>query len=326
MADSTVNDLTAASTLDGTELLYGVQGGADRKVTVAQVRAGLLPLTGGALSGDLVLAGAPTQALHPASKTYVDTGLSGKAASVHTHVTGDVSGLDTALSGKAATSHTHTAANVTDFSEAVDDRVAALLVAGTGITLTYDDPAGTITVDAAGGGGTIDGSGTADYVARWTDANTLAAAALRDNGTRAAVGDAPSSTASFTVKAQTGDNYCLAIYGTGGVIVPTVLLKHSSDVNGVAIKGDDTGFQFANGGEGTTLYVVPGYPEAYVKTHGSSAGRLNFQSHDGGSYVTVFALKNGKAQLWDGTNLLDVGFGANDSETAGYRNVRVANA
>ena len=176
------------------------------------------------------------------------------------------------------------------------------------------------------GGGTIDGSGTADYVARWTDANTLAAAALRDNGTRAAVGDAPSSTASFTVKAQTGDNYCLAIYGTGGVIVPTVLLKHSSDVNGVTIKGDDTGFQFANGGEGTTLYVVPGYPEAYVKTHGSSAGRLNFQSHDGGSYVTVFALKNGKAQLWDGTNLLDVGFGANDSETAGYRNVRVANA
>jgi trimeric autotransporter adhesin len=35
---------------------------------------------------------------------------------------------------------------VTDFSEAVDDRVAALLVQGAGITLTYNDPANTLTV------------------------------------------------------------------------------------------------------------------------------------------------------------------------------------
>jgi len=38
-------------------------------------------------------------------------------------------------------------------SEVVDDRVAALLVAGTNITLTYDDGANTLTIDAAGGGG-----------------------------------------------------------------------------------------------------------------------------------------------------------------------------
>lgn len=44
------------------------------------------------------------------------------------------------------TGHTHTSANVTDFSEAVDDRVAALLVQGTGITLTYNDVAGTLTI------------------------------------------------------------------------------------------------------------------------------------------------------------------------------------
>ena len=46
----------------------------------------------------------------------------------------------------AAFSHNHIAANVTDFSEAVDDRVNALLVAGTGITLTYNDGANTMTV------------------------------------------------------------------------------------------------------------------------------------------------------------------------------------
>lgn len=65
---------------------------------------------------------------------------------------------------------TQTASTISDFSEATDDRVASLLVAGTNITLTYNDAAGTLTIDAAGGGGgvsdgdkgdvTVSGSGT----------------------------------------------------------------------------------------------------------------------------------------------------------------------
>lgn len=63
-----------------------------------------------------------------------------------------------ATMGAAAASHTHTASNVSDFSEAVDDRVAALLVAGTNVTLTYNDAAGTLTVaSSGGGGGLVDG-------------------------------------------------------------------------------------------------------------------------------------------------------------------------
>lgn len=42
---------------------------------------------------------------------------------------------------------------ITGFDESVDDRVAALLVAGTNVTLVYDDVAHTLTVGAAGGGG-----------------------------------------------------------------------------------------------------------------------------------------------------------------------------
>jgi hypothetical protein len=44
------------------------------------------------------------------------------------------------------------AADVTGLSEAVDDRVNGLLVAGTNVTLTYDDTANTLTVAATGGG------------------------------------------------------------------------------------------------------------------------------------------------------------------------------
>jgi hypothetical protein len=43
---------------------------------------------------------------------------------------------------------TFTASQVSDFSEAVDDRVAALFVAGSGVSLTYDDVANTLTIDA----------------------------------------------------------------------------------------------------------------------------------------------------------------------------------
>lgn len=65
-------------------------------------------------------------------------------------LTTDVTGV---LPSANIGSHTHTASSISDFSEAVDDRVATMMVAGTNITLTYDDGANTLTVDAAGGGG-----------------------------------------------------------------------------------------------------------------------------------------------------------------------------
>jgi hypothetical protein len=49
--------------------------------------------------------------------------------------------------------HTQAASTITDFSEAVDDRVAALLAAGANITLTYNDVSNTLTIAASGGSG-----------------------------------------------------------------------------------------------------------------------------------------------------------------------------
>ena len=67
----------------------------------------------------------------------------------------------TALAGKANTVHNHNAAAITDFNEAVDDRVNDLIVAGSGISKTYNDASGTLTLSATGGGG---GSGSGDVV------------------------------------------------------------------------------------------------------------------------------------------------------------------
>jgi len=57
------------------------------------------------------------------------------------------------LGNVAEVNHTHTASAITDFSEAVDDRVATLLVAGSNVTINYNDAGNTLTISASGGGG-----------------------------------------------------------------------------------------------------------------------------------------------------------------------------
>jgi hypothetical protein len=64
------------------------------------------------------------------------------------YLDGVTSAVQTQLNAKAASSHTHTAAAVTDFSEAVDNRVASLIVAGAGVTKVYNDGANTLTLSA----------------------------------------------------------------------------------------------------------------------------------------------------------------------------------
>jgi hypothetical protein len=63
---------------------------------------------------------------------------------------GRITAIRAAL-GNELPAHAHVAADVSDFTEVVDDRVAALLVAGSNVTLTYDDTANTLTVASSGG-------------------------------------------------------------------------------------------------------------------------------------------------------------------------------
>lgn len=89
----------------------------------------------------------------------------------HTHdYTTDLTNVPTTFTPE---SHTHTASEVTDFSEAVDDRVNNLLVAGSNITLTYDDVANTLTIDSAGSGSVTNLADLANVGGTPTDGQSL---------------------------------------------------------------------------------------------------------------------------------------------------------
>jgi hypothetical protein len=66
--------------------------------------------------------------------------------------TASISGsLQSQINGKAPTSHTHTAVDITDFNEAVYDNIATdgMIVAGSNVTLSYDDTNNLLTISAA---------------------------------------------------------------------------------------------------------------------------------------------------------------------------------
>ncbi len=74
-----------------------------------------------------------------------------KLAGIATGATANSS--DATLLNRANHTGTQTASTISDFSEAVDDRVGSLLVAGSNVTLTYNDAANTLTIASTGGGG-----------------------------------------------------------------------------------------------------------------------------------------------------------------------------
>lgn len=102
-----------------------------------------------------------------------------------------------------------TTSNVSNFGEAVEDQVAGLLVAGTGITLIYDDTLNTLTIDSTATG--ITGAGVANRVAYWTSPTVLSNDAdLTFDGSVMTIGSATATSARLTTKGFGGTS---ATYG-----------------------------------------------------------------------------------------------------------------
>jgi hypothetical protein len=85
---------------------------------------------------------------HDSAGTLLDSGILATSLATNSTIASISGNLQSQINGKANTVHNHTSLDITDFSEAVDDRVSNLLVAGSNISLSYNDVANTLTINS----------------------------------------------------------------------------------------------------------------------------------------------------------------------------------
>lgn len=199
---------------------------------------------------------------------------------------------DSALLNRANHTGAQAASTISDFSEAVDDRVASLMVAGTGISLTYNDAANTLTVAATGGG-----TDPWTYIVLGSDFTTSSATAVAITG----MAFTPDPNARYEFEALLMCRTATATVGPRpGIAWPT-----PTQVDGVAF-GQITSAAGSNvfqNGHMATAYLMPvgGLPDttnswpAMIKGNIITGGtvtlglRLQLASETGGTNVTVRA-------------------------------------
>lgn len=113
--------------------------------------------------------GAHADVVESGASGFMTGAQSAKLAGIAANATANSS--DATLLARANHTGTQTASTIQDFSEAVDDRVSGLLVAGANVTLTYNDVGNSLTIAAVNGAGatladgdygdvTVSGTGT----------------------------------------------------------------------------------------------------------------------------------------------------------------------
>lgn len=154
--------------------------------------------------------------------------------------------VDNSLSSKADTTHTHTAANITDLTEATQDTVASTLVAGTNVSLNYDDTAGTLTVSAASGAGNTDLTSTYTSTTVTVESST---------GTDATIAQVTTANAGVM---SAGDKTKLDSIASGATANDTdANLKNRSNHTGTQPIASVTGLQTALDSKAPTSSLAP---------------------------------------------------------------------
>jgi len=93
-------------------------------------------------------------------------------------------------------------------NETIDDRVAALLVAGTGISLSYNDAGNALTISSTGG--TVGGSGTAGRLMQWASGGADAENSTLVKSGAGVLTLAAASTQTITISGSGGGTLALA--------------------------------------------------------------------------------------------------------------------
>ena len=181
------------------------------------------------------------------------------------------------VSSFATATHTHTASQITDLNEAVDDRVAALLVPGSNITLSYNDASNTLTISSTGGSSDTSVIRPEDYGAVG-DGTTNDATALQ-NAINAAI--AQSKTLYLNAKYRCNSNLSVS---SNDLVIKGRNAKESTIIfgsdAGIVITGgnpgDYTGYSFSL--EDFKIRTVGSHPSAVIRASYTANGLGRTQS------------------------------------------------
>ena len=247
-------------------------------VTLAKTAAGVQTSLGLADSALQNLTGSSTTDLSEGTNLYYTQGR-----------------FDTAFTAKSTTDLSE-GTNLYFTDERVDDRVNGLLVAGTNITLTYNDVANTLTVDAAAGGGVTDGDKGDITVtasgATWTIDNSVVTAAKTSAGVQTSLGLADTALQNLTGNSTTDLSEGTNLYYTDGRVdtrIGATSINALSDVDTVttapvdgdlltwnATAGEWLPAASAGGGGGTSVAIIYAKTVTYTPPNISGFERPNF--------------------------------------------------
>lgn len=139
---------------------------------------------------------------------------------------------DTAAKARANHTGTQAAATISDLTEVVQDIVGALIVAGTNTTVTYNDAAGTFTINATASGGTTDPEIVRD---------TIGGALVAGSGVQITVNDAGDTiTVASTAVLPTRQVIAgTGLSGGGDLSADRTLAVSYGTTAGTAVQGND---------------------------------------------------------------------------------------
>ena len=168
--------------------------------------------------------------------------------------------------GSTAGGHRLAKASEINTQENIEDAVNTLLTGGTGITLTYDDSAGTLTIDGQTGditgvtaGDGLSGGGTSGAVSLAVDLNELTAAAVDVAADSLALIDATDNSS----KKETIADLATAMAGTGITATNGVFSATTGDITsvvaGASLSGGGTSgdVTLAFDGSAVAQHIIP---------------------------------------------------------------------